>query len=276
MNLQPIRRKLIVVVGTLATVYVIVLLAVFLFQRRLLYFPSRAPLAELTQRARSVSLDPWTNAAGQTIGWVRRAPRSPSAGLVLVVHGNGGHAVHRAAYADALQRAANVEVRILEYPGYGARDGESTERSLCAAADEAMAVLGESNRVYVVGESLGTGVACYLAGAYTNRVAGVLLVAPYDRLFRVAQSHYPFLPAGLIMHDRFDSADRLQNYSGPLYVWLGGSDIVVPTQFGRSLYDGYHGPKRLHETPGAGHEDVWKEPGEWWKEAAGFLGIKPD
>lgn len=276
MNLQLIRRKLLVVLGTLAVVYVLVLIAVFLFQRRLLYFPSRAPLAELTQRARSVSLEPWTNATGQTIGWIRRALRSPSVGLALVLHGNAGHAVHRAAYADALQRAANLEVRILEYPGYGARDGESTERSLCAAADEAMAVLGGSNRVYVVGESLGTGVACYLAGAYSNRVAGVLLVTPYDRLTRVAQSHYPFLPTRLIMHDRFDSVDHLRRYSGPLYVWLGGSDVVVPTPLGQSLYDDYRGPKRLHEAPGAGHEDVWRETGEWWKEVTEFLGIKPD
>ncbi len=275
MNLQPIRRKVLVVVGTLAVVYGLILIAVFVFQRRLLYFPSRAPWAELTRRARSVSLEPWTNTAGQSIGWVRPALRGPSAGSVLVVHGNGGHAVHRAVYADALQRAANLEVRILEYPGYGARHGESTERSLCAAADEAMSVLSGSNRVYVVGESLGTGVACYLAGAYSNRVAGVLLVAPYDRLTRVAQSHYPFLPAGLIMQDRFDSVDHLRRYSGPLYVWLGGSDIVVPTPLGRSLYEDYRGPKRLRETPGAGHEDVWKEPGEWWKEVTDFLGVNP-
>ena len=57
-----------------------------------------------------------------------------------MVHGNAGYAVHRAVYADALQRAANVDVCVLEYPGYGFRDGDAREASFCAAADEAVAL----------------------------------------------------------------------------------------------------------------------------------------
>ncbi len=250
--------------------YLLLVLAVYVWQRKLLYFPSRGSPAEMAGRARSELLEPWTNAAGSCIGWRRESTRRPSTGTVLVLHGNAGCAVHRASYADLLQRAANVEVCILEYPGYGARSGEPTEKSLFAAADEAVASLAAGPRLFLVGESLGTGVACYLAGAHPELVAGVLLVAPYDSLVNVARTHYPWLPAGLILKDRFDSVGNLGRYRGPIYVWVGGRDVVVPMRFGQRLHDGYAGAKRLWVAAEAGHEGFGGEGPEWWRDVFDF------
>ncbi len=48
-------------------------------------------------------------------------------------------------------------------------------------------LLSTNQPIYLVGESLGTGVATYLAGTYSNKIAGVILISPFNRLTDVAQ-----------------------------------------------------------------------------------------
>ena len=263
-------RKLMIIAGTLFVLYIVALVAVVLFQRKLLYFPSRASFEDLARSAQGVKLEPWTLKDRRAVGWRRPAPTQPALATVLVVHGNAGYALQRAVYADFLQQAANVDVCVLEYPGYGFRHGDASEAALFAAADEVVQSIEPGTRLFVVGESLGTGVACYLAGAHSNRVDGLLLVAPYDRLANVAQDHFPWLPAGWILRDRFDSMTHLARYHGRMAVWLGENDVVVPARFGRQLYESFTGPKILRVAPGAGHEDVFHESREWWKQITDF------
>jgi hypothetical protein len=124
--------------------------------------------------------------------------------------------------------------------------------------------------LYVVGESLGTGVASYLAGTHPQAVAGIMLLSPYDRLARVAQDHFPWLPAWLLLVDRFPSAEYLRTYSGPVGIMVDGGDSVVPEKFGLSLYHGYAGPKRLWEFPGCEHIVIGESPAQFWGEVLEF------
>jgi fermentation-respiration switch protein FrsA (DUF1100 family) len=133
-----------------------------------------------------------------------------------------------------------------------------------------MAVLQKDGPVYVVGESLGTGVAAYIAGTHSNSVAALLLIAPYHNLGDVAQGHMPIFPAKYMLRDKFPSAEYLRNYHGSLAVLLAGEDTVVPNRFGRRLFDAYAGPKKLWEIPKAGHNDLPYVPVEWWKELVAF------
>src|SRR5205807_7652297 len=125
----------------------------------------------------------------EIIGWKREA--KGSAGEVLVLHGNAGCAIDRDFYANKLQQAEPLDVYLLEYPGYGSRGGSPTEASILDAAREALELLQSRQPLFVVGESLGTGAACYLAGQFSNSVAGLALVAPYNNFAAAAQKHMP-------------------------------------------------------------------------------------
>ncbi len=233
-------------------------------QRRFLYYPRVLSPDQVAVAARGQNLERWTNAAGQTIGLERRSPRQPAQGRVLVTYGNGSSAVGCAHYADDLQALANLDVYILEYPGYEDRPGTPTQDHLFRAADEAIQQLSANQPVYLVGESLGTGVAAYLAGTYPDRVKGIVLLAPYNHLSAVAQYHVPWLPVHWLLVDRFPSDDYLRHYHGPVGILIGLADRVVPQRFGRRLYEGYAGPKQLWEFPGADHGDVFdKIPSVW-------------
>ena len=244
------------------------------FQRRLIYFPPKFTSAQVDQFARPARLERWKNPAGQAIGMKRLSPKQPAEGRVLIVYGNGSCATGCAHYADAIQGVAPFDVFIVEYPGYADRPGSPSQRSLFHAADEAFQVLATNGPVYIVGESLGTGVAAYLAGKYPDKVAGMVLFAPYNRLADVAQSHMPLLPVHLLLVDRFPSEDYLRNYHGPIAVLVAGQDRSVPEKFGRRLYDGYAGPKRLWEFPLDNHGTLFERQPNVWKQIISFL--QPD
>jgi uncharacterized protein len=257
------------VLQLLVIAYLLVVLAALIFQRRLIYFPTKIPADRVVQATAEHGFVPWKNPAGQIIGWKFPATASPVASI-LIAHGNAGCAIDRGYLAGPIHDAAPVDVYVLEYPGYGARAGSPSEQSLLAAADEAFALLANQARIYIVSESLGAGVAAYLAKTHPEQVSGLMLFMPYNKLASVAQAKMPFLPAGLLLWDRFDPEAWLKDYHGPVKIVLAGADEIIPTRFGRRLFDSYAGPKTLQIVPGAHHNDVAAQPPEWWKEVFSF------
>lgn len=245
------------------------------FQRRLIYFPPHYTPVQVEQYATSQKLERWKSPSGETIGWIRLSPIQPSQGQVFVLHGNAGCAFQCAHYADAIQQVAPLDVFIVEYPGYENHTGAPSERSIDMAADNAFELLATNRTTYLLGESLGTGVATYLAGMHSNEVAGVVLLAPYNHLSAVAQAHIRILPVTLFLRDRFPSDEYLRTYHGPVAILVAGRDRVVPERFGRRLYDSYKGPKRLWEFPKGNHGTVMLQPPEVWKQIIEFWKSNP-
>jgi pimeloyl-ACP methyl ester carboxylesterase len=249
--------------------YMVVLVSFTLLQRYLIYVPTKLTPEFTGQAAAKIGFFPWRNKSGQLIGWKLPA-NSPPSGSVLIVHGNAGWALNRAYMAMPIHEAAALDVYILEYPGYGAREGSPGEKSFLSAADEAFECLPRNLPAYVVSESLGTGVAAHLAQKYPSRVDGLALFVPYDKLASVAANHVPFLPAYFLLWDRFDPAAWLKDYHGPIKIIIAGSDEIIPPALGQRLYDGYNGPKILEVIPGVHHNDTAEQSPAWWHEVLAF------
>ena len=239
-------------------------------QRSLVYFPPAFTSQQVDEMARSANLERWTNASGEFIGLKRLSPRQPAKGMVLIMYGNAGCSASCAHYAKAIQSVTNFDVFILEYPGYADRSGSPTQTSLFLAADEAFGLCDTNKPIYLLGESLGTGVASYLAGTYSNQVAGVILLSPFNRLSDVALNLYPQLSVLVLLLDQFPSEDYLRNYHGPVGMVVDGRDTVVPEKFGLQLYNSYTGPKKLWEFPQGKHIYIGESPAKFWKEVVEF------
>jgi len=241
-------------------------------QRRLMYFPTQGSENDVRAFAQARGFAPWHDAEGRIIGWKPATDSTPRDDALLVFHGNGGMASHRDYLAVGF--APHFDVRVVEYPGYGAREGKSSEKNFRAAAVEALEALERerAGRVFVAGESLGSGVAAWLAGAYPDRVAGAVMITPFDSAVAVARNHYPFLPVRLLMRDRYESIRHLESYRGPVAVLIAGRDEVVPAHHGHAFYDAYGGPKRLWLQERSTHNVMDYAPGaSWWREMALFL-----
>src|ERR1017187_1101122 len=249
--------------------YLLVVLAVLIFQRRLIYFPTKIPVEVIESVAAEHGFAPWKNPTGQIIGW--KIPASGTAtASVLIVHGNAGCALSRDYLARPIHDAADMDVFVLEYPGYGARPGSPGKSSFLAAAEEAFQLLSTNSPRYVVSESIGAGVACELAKNHPVEIAGLALFVPYDHLAKVAQKQMPILPAYFLLLDRFNPADCLKNYHGPVKMIIAGADEVIGAASGQRLFDGYAGPKNLQVFPGAHHNDVAGQSPAWWRDVFAF------
>lgn len=251
-------------------IYTLACIGCAAFQRKLIYFPPRYSTEQVNEAASAAGLERWTNTSGQSIGMKRLSPRQPAEGRALIFYGNGSWTVGCAHYAEDIQQLGAIDVFILEYPGYADRADSPSEKRIFRAADEALELLGTNKPVYLVGESLGTGVAAYLAGTHPDEISGLILLSPYDRLTSVAQYHWPFLPVGLILIDRYPSKDYLRHYHGPVGIMVDGQDEVVPEQFGLRLYDGYRAAKRLWRFPDGHHISIGEPAARFWGEVLEF------
>lgn len=251
-----------VILWMLLAGYVAICAMLYFRQDSLLFFPERAP--DLEREAHLSGFAPWTNAQGERIGW--QSKDGDPQNVLLVLHGNGGYALHRN-YFHYVSRSSgdNWKTFLLEYPGYGDRPGPITEAHLIAAAVEAVDILSETpgRKIRVLGQSMGSGVASALVSQRPEKVGGLILVTPYDSLVGAASSHYPWLPVSLLLRTRFNSEKNLENFSGPVAFIVAKNDNVVPARLGQKLFNHYAGTKRLWLIPAAGHNDTERLLEDW-------------
>jgi len=253
-------------------VYLLLLLAAFLLQRKMMYFPTRFTPAAQEQLMTALNLLPWPS-GGERRAMISRSPVENPKGTVLVFHGNAGAALHRAYYLDALQRLG-YRVIIAEYPGYGARAGSPSEKALIedgiATAKRVVETFKEP--LFLCGESLGSGVVAGIVASHQMPIQGLLLITPFDTMAKVAQHHYWFLWARWLVRDRFDNVSRLRDFNGPIAVVLAGQDEVIPNRNTLALFGSLPARKKLWRFENAGHNSLPLEAGRsWWREAMQFI-----
>lgn len=213
-----------------------------MFEGSLLYFPSHA--------APGSDLQEWS-ADGKFMGYSHTvaAPRM----VWLMFHGNAGQASQRGYIRASLP--ATDSVFVMEYPGYGRKDGSPSMKSINAAATEAYAALV---RLYpgvpigVIGESLGSGPASFLC-SLSNPPSRLVLIVPFDNLVSVAKERVGFLPVSWLMRDKWDNEKALSKYSGRVDIYGALEDTVIPVHHARHLAASLPGAK-YHELK-CGHND---------------------
>ena len=262
-------------------------------QDTFVYHPSRASEEALLNMAEGSGLAPWPEAGDSRMGWraATDAPADPvgppadqndradpGPARALVFHGNAGHSLHRDYLARGLQSAdtgPGWDVYLLEYPGYGSRDGSPGEDAIMSAAAEALEKLiarDPDRPVYLVGESLGSGVAAKLAAEFRDDVPGIFLITPFTNLEDVGAATFPRPLVRAILRDRFDGKAALQKYEGRVGVLIAGQDEVVTPELGTELYENYDGEKRKWIQEDASHNTLDYTLGtSLWNELTDFL-----
>ncbi|HWP01507.1 MAG TPA: alpha/beta hydrolase [Methylococcus sp.] len=243
----------------------------YMIQEQLLYFPHRYDRPTAALLAARVALRPWPEIEGYR-GFIGPEPEGIRQGTVAVFHGNAGSAVDRVAYT-LLFRPLGYRVILLEYPGYGAREGALREAVLVADGAESLRAIRESqgSPLYVLGESLGAAVATGAVADSGVIVAGLVLCTPWDDLPSLAQSIYWFLPVRSLVRDRYDNVERLRSYRGPLATIVAERDEIVPERSSLKVHESYSGPKKLWTLRGGHNTWLMATNPAWWREVFRFL-----
>ncbi|WP_326499076.1 alpha/beta hydrolase [Methylomicrobium sp. Wu6] len=258
---------------SLLLTYLLILLAVFLLQRKMMYFPARFSRAQQDELMADLKLQPWPP-GGERRGMISQMSLGDAKGTVLVFHGNAGAALHRAYYIDALQ-SLGYRVIIAEYPGYGARSGSPSEAALVedGIATAKIARQAFKEPLFLCGESLGSGVVAGIIASHEVPIKGLLLITPFDSMVRVAQHHYWFLLARWLILDKFDNVAKFRDFTGRIAVIMAGQDEVIPNRRTLALFEALpEQRKKLWRFENAGHNSLPLEPWRpWWREAMEFI-----
>ncbi|MDA0901992.1 MAG: alpha/beta fold hydrolase [Proteobacteria bacterium] len=239
---------------TFLAFYIGLCLLVFIFQRKIQYFPSK--ILHSTQHYRLYGFEDLTitTADSVKIGVWFSAPKN-NGKILLYLHGNGGNLQDRAYKFGLFANNSDFGVLAVSYRGYGNSEGSPSEDGLLKDAQAATDFLisrGYSNQdVILYGESLGSGVA--LKHAVDFKPYAIILEAPFYSIASVAKRSYWFLPVNLLLKDRFDSYKYAPQIKAPILVFHGTKDPVVPFENGKMLYDKFTSQKRFISIEGAGH-----------------------
>ena len=200
--------------------------------------------------------------------WYRAACNNQP--TIIYFHGNRGNLSGRSLkirpYLDA-----GFGVLLAAYRGYGHNSGKPSESGLYSDARIQLSFLKsrgcQSKDWILYGESLGSGVAVNMAfelavevqlGEISTPVGGLVLEAPFSSLPVLAQEHYPFFPARLIVLDHYNSEAKIPKVDTPVLIVHGKDDRVVSVEHGMKLFQASSHPKQAKWISAAGHNNLFE------------------
>lgn len=247
-----------------AVFYAGCVLFMYLRQESFLFFPTTAR-HEQTETGTAVDYH-LQRGAIDLRGWLTN-PRFARDTLLLYYGGNAEDVYYNIDEYQDIQAAT----LFVAYRGYGPSSGKPGEAEFF---DDALAVFDDvvkryqPKAIYLVGRSLGTGIACHVAAR--RPVRGAVLITPYDSIRNVAATHYPWLPTGRLLKHPFVSLDALPAIRCPLLVIYGGRDTVIPPRHTENLIAHIQGEKEVVFIPQAEHGTITMYP-EFWRSILQFL-----
>lgn len=210
-----------------AIVYLGFGLYLYLAQRSFMYFPTA------DRESAGARVEYVQNQGEKLKLWVV-GPDSERAAIYF-----GGNAED--VYANAAEfRHALPErtVYLVNYRGYGGSTGSPTEAGLFADALSIFDALREKHtEIAVIGRSLGSGVATYLASQ--REVDRLVLATPHDSALAVAQAMYPVYPVSLLLKDRYESVAYAPHIQAPTLLLIAEYDRIIPRRHSARLAEAF-------------------------------------
>jgi pimeloyl-ACP methyl ester carboxylesterase len=232
------------ILGVGLLLYMSLGLVLFLLQRTFIYFPS--PVVSHGFAEKTVS------AADGVSLKVIVIKEAASEAIVYF----GGNAESVALSASELAAAfPGKSIYLVNYRGYGGSEGSPSEADLFSDAEQVYKfAAGRHATVSVIGRSLGSGVAMWLASRLP--VERVALITPFDSILNVAKGAYPMFPVRWLLRDHFNSEEYAPQVTQPVLVILAQFDEVIPAARSRQLIHAFPREVQVSVLSGTGHNDV--------------------
>ena len=151
---------------------------------------------------------------------------------VIYFGGNASNVYNAIPQLDLLSKTKTIY--LVNYRGYGGSTGMPSEKGLSFDALNVYDFVKANHAsVSVIGRSLGTGIATYLAAS--RDLDKLVLVTPYDSIEAVAQERYPIYPISYLLKDKFDSLSKVDSISESTLILIAETDNIVPTRHAHKL-----------------------------------------
>ncbi len=241
---------MLIAVAICAALYGLVIVALYAGQRKILFPCDAAEVDPATLGLKAEILRLNTEDGESLLAW--RIPPAPGQPLILYFHGNAGGIDLRVERFRAIAKAG-MGLLAIEYRGYASSTGSPSERGLKLDGEAAYAAAIASGvapeRIVLLGESLGSGVAVALAARH--KVGALVLDSPYSSIADVAAAAYWFVPVRALLRDPFRNDLLIGSVDAPTLMAHGTKDRVVPIRFGEKLFALANPPKEFWRVEGS-------------------------
>ena len=173
----------------------------------------------------------------------------------ILYFGGNGDTVARSAFAFDRFFPEHT-VYLVNYRGYGGSSGEPTEKGIYSDAivifDQ---IRSKHSDISVLGRSLGSGVATYLASK--REFKKLVLITPYDSAQSMAQERFPMYPMMILLKDKYDSVARTKDIKAKILVLIAEKDSVITVKHSQKLIDAFSDSKvEVKIIEGVGHNSI--------------------
>ena len=177
---------------------------------------------------------------------------------LLYFGGNAEPVIYNA--ADFLKAFPFHTVYLFNYRGYGGSSGQPTEKGIYS---DALIVFDRvekrHSKISVIGRSLGSGVATYLASE--RSIEKLALITPFDSIKNVAQSKFFIYPMFLLLKDKYDSFSRVKHIKAATIAIVAENDNVIPNKRSFRLINEFPSDQiTVKIITGSGHNDLSEKP----------------
>ena len=242
-------------VGWGAGIYLGLCIALYLFQERLIFSPSRL------DRAYRFSFDgefkelyiPTSD--GDTLHGLHFKAIDPK-GLVFFLHGNAG-AMDTWGQTARSYTDRGWDIMMIDYRGFGKSTGSISNQAqfledIQTAYDTLRHHYGDT-RIVIVGYSIGSGPAAWLASQ--NHPKALILQAPYYSLRDMMRHRYPGVPTFLLKY-QFDTYRYMEACRCPVSIVHGTDDPVIYFGSSEKLQQHFKDGDTMLALNGWGHGNI--------------------
>jgi len=186
---------------------------------------------------------------------VLRKDEKSDAGLLLYFGGNADDATLFASYVKALR---GYDIVSFNYRGYGNSSGKPSEHALFEDALKIYDTYAKNRKVVIVGRSLGSGVATYVASKRESD--GLVLITPYDSIVSMGQQKYPYFPITWLLKHSFETVRYIPSVTAPIAIIEVENDSTIPRFHLEQLLKVMPRPPYHITLSNTTHGDVLKHP----------------
>lgn len=214
---------------------------------------------------------------GELYAWWMPAENT-DAPTMLYLHGNDKNiGVARDLNTAARMHGMGYNLLMVDYRGYGkSTGGEPSEAKVYEDAESTWKYLVEHRavgpkRIFIYGHSMGGAVAIDLA-THHPEAGGVIAESTFTSMVAMAARKYYYMPADLLVNQRFDSIGKIDHLKIPLLLIHGTWDRLVPYQMSQRLFEKAPQPKYLKLIEGGEHgNDGFVAPMEYRTAVSEFV-----
>lgn len=238
----------------LLTIYILCSIGLFIIQDRVI-FAAHPYANDFKYKEGTEHEIPLTDELEMNAVLVSENPGQRSKKAILYLHGNKGNA-RRGIYQARVMKSLGYDIMVIDYRGYGKTEGTPINDSqMLTDVDKAYKYLTqfyEEKNIVVLGYSLGSGMASYIASK--NKPAHLVLVAPFTSLTDIKNQWLWMFPDFLLKFN-LDNKKHLQDVTCGVSIIHGTEDNVVDYKYAEELKATY--PQiELTTCEGLGHRRI--------------------